>query len=383
MKTWRQIRQISFCGALVAGLIFGGGPLLTGLAEKEPAEEAEEEEKEQESKKVERGGPQQQQSDPVVVRKRKPQPRKRRLNPARPKGAKPEDNFTLAVDIELVNLDVVVTDKRGNFIPELTARNFRVFEDKVEQKVTNFSPTTAPLTVVMVLESTKNLAWWFYDDAVMPAAQFIQMLRPNDWAAVVAYNLNSKILSDFTQDKRELFGAISRMAFPVSQESNLFDALKLTLDRLDEVEGRKAVLLVSTGVDTFSRITLSAALRRVQTTDAVIYCLGIGQRGRLYNEPRMSAPRRLDYLQADNNLKTFAKVTGGKAWFPRWQQDHPAILRQVGIELRNQYSLGYVSTNADRDGKFRKIKVEIVDQNGNRVKKVRARTRTGYHAVKS
>ena len=379
MMTWCRIRQTVILGALVLGMILGGGRLSAGLAEKEPSEGK----RGEESRKVNKGGPQQRQSDPVIVRKRKPKPRKRRLNPARPKGSKPEDNFTLAVDIELINLDVVVTDKKGNFIPELTAKNFKVYEDKVEQKVTNFTPTTAPLTVVMVLESTKNLAWWWYDDAAMPAARFIQMLRPNDWAAVVAYNLNHKILSDFTQDKRELFGSLSRMAFPVSQESNLFDALKFTLDRLDEVDGKKAVLLVSTGVDTFSRITFGSALKRVKATDAIIYCLGIGQRGRLSSEHRMGPVSRLTYLQADNQLKTFAKVTGGKAWFPRWQADHPAILQQVGIELRNQYSLGYVSTNAERNGKFRKIKVEIVDQNGNRVKKVKARTRAGYHAVKS
>ena len=378
MRTWCRIRQTAIFGALVLGMILGGG-LSAGLAEKEPSEGK----RGEESRKVNKGGPQQRQSDPVIVRKKKPKPRKRRLNPARPKGSKPEDNFTLAVDIELINLDVVVTDKKGNFIPELTAKNFKVYEDKVEQKVTNFTPTTAPLTVVMVLESTKNLAWWWYDDAAMPAARFIQMLRPNDWAAVVAYNLNHKILSDFTQDKRELFGSLSRMAFPVSQESNLFDALKFTLDRLDEVDGKKAVLLVSTGVDTFSRITFGSALKRVKATDAIIYCLGIGQRGRLSSEHRMGPVNRLTYLQADNQLKTFAKVTGGKAWFPRWQADHPAILQQVGIELRNQYSLGYVSTNAERNGKFRKIKVEIVDQNGNRVKKVKARTRAGYHAVKS
>ena len=378
MMTWCRIRQTAIFGALVLGMILGGG-LSAGLSEKEPSEGK----RGEESRKVNKGGPQQRQSDPVIVRKKKPKPRKRRLNPARPKGSKPEDNFTLAVDIELINLDVVVTDKKGNFIPELTAKNFKVYEDKVEQKVTNFTPTTAPLTVVMVLESTKNLAWWWYDDAAMPAARFIQMLRPNDWAAVVAYNLNHKILSDFTQDKRELFGSLSRMAFPVSQESNLFDALKFTLDRLDEVDGKKAVLLVSTGVDTFSRITFGSALKRVKATDAIIYCLGIGQRGRLSSEHRMGPVNRLTYLQADNQLKTFAKVTGGKAWFPRWQADHPAILQQVGIELRNQYSLGYVSTNAERNGKFRKIKVEIVDQNGNRVKKVKARTRAGYHAVKS
>ena len=379
MMTWCRIRQIALFAAVALGMILGGSRLSAGLGEKESSQP----ERGGEGKRVEKGGPQQQQSDPVIVRKRKPRPRKRRLNPARPKGSKPEDNFTLAVDIELVNLDVVVTDKKGNFIPELTAGNFRVYEDKVEQKVTNFSPTTAPLTVVMVLESTRNLAWWWYDDSVMPAAHFIRMLRPDDWAAVVAYNLNPNILSDFTQDKRELFGSLSRMAFPVSRESNLFDALRFTLDRLDEVDGKKAVLLVSTGVDTFSRITFSSALKRVQATDAVIYCLGIGQRGRLNQEHRMGPGERLTYLQADNQLKTFAKVTGGKAWFPRWQQDHAAILQQVGIELRNQYSLGYVSTNANRNGKFRKIKVEIVDANGNRVKKVKARTRAGYRDVES
>lgn len=379
MMTWCRIRYIAIFGALAMGMILGGGRLSAGPEEKESSQP----ERGEESRKAEKGGPQQQQSDPVIIRKRKPKPRKRRLNPARPKGSKPEDNFTLAVDIELVNLDVVVTDKKGNFIPELTAGNFRIYEDKVKQEVTNFSPTTAPLTVVMVLESTKNLAWWWYDDATMPAAHFIQMLRPDDWAAVVAYSLNTKILSDFTQDKRELFGSLSRMAFPVSRESNLFDALKYTLDRLDEVDGKKAVLLVSTGVDTFSRITFGSALKRVKATDAIIYCMGIGQRGRLNSEPYMGPSTRLTYLQADNQLKTFAKVTGGKAWFPRWQQDHPAILRQVGIELRNQYSLGYVSTNAERNGKFRKIKVEIVDAKGNRVKKVKARTRAGYHAVKS
>ena len=376
MKSWISIKKLTVGLFLVLGLIFSDGPLLTILAEKKQPEQ-----KNNHKNKVEDRGPQQQQSDPVVVRK-KPRPRKRRLNPARPKGRKLEDNFTLSVDIELVNLDVVVTDKKGNFIPNLTAKNFRIFEDKVEQKVTNFSPTMSPLTVVMVLEFTRNMAWWYYDGAGRPASQFIQMLRPNDWAAVIAYSINTRILADFTQDKYELFGAVSRLGFPSSAESNLFDALRQTLDSLDEVEGKKAVLLISTGIDTFSRITFDTMLKRVRTTDAVIYCLGLGRFARLQNDHSTGLLGRLNYLQADNQLKTFAKITGGKAWFPRWQQDHPAILQQVGIELRNQYSLGYIPTNVDRDGKFRKIKVEVVDQNGKRVKKVKARTRAGYRAAK-
>ena len=376
MKSWRSIKKLVVGFFLILGLIFIDSPLLTILAIKKKPDQ-----QNNPKKQVEYTGPKQQESDPVIVRKKTP-PRKRRLNPARPKGSKLEDNFTLSVDIELVNLDVVVTDKKGNFIPNLTAKNFRVFEDKVEQKVTNFSPTMSPLTVVMLLEFTRNMAWWYYDDAARPAGQFIQMLRPNDWAAVVAYNITTRMLSDFTQDKYELFGAISRLGFPSSAESNLFDALRQTLDNLEEVDGKKAILLISTGRDTFSRITFDTMLKRVRTTDAVIYCLGLGRFGRLQNDHSLGNIGRLNHLQADNQLKTFAKITGGKAWFPRWQQDHPAILQQVGIELRNQYSLGYIPTNVDRDGKFRKIKVEVVDQNGKRVKKVKARTRAGYRAAK-
>ncbi len=95
-------------------------------------------------KKSEPGGPKQTESDTVIGPKKQAPPKKKRISPKKPAGDKPDENFTLAVDIELVNLDVVVTDKRGNFIPNLTQKNFRVFEDKVEQKVTNFSPTAAP-----------------------------------------------------------------------------------------------------------------------------------------------------------------------------------------------------------------------------------------------
>ena len=133
-------------------------------------------------------GPGQQDSDTVVRPKKEAPPKKKRLTPKKPTGDKPDENFTLSVDIDLVNLDVSVTDKRGNFIPNLNQKNFRVYEDKVEQKITNFSPTTAPLTVVMLLEFASTFGTYF-DDVVRPAAQFVEMLRPEDWAAVVAYDL--------------------------------------------------------------------------------------------------------------------------------------------------------------------------------------------------
>jgi VWFA-related protein len=334
-------------------------------------------------KDSEPGGPKQTESDTVIGPKKQAPPKKKRISPKKPAGEKPDDNFTLAVEIELVNVDVVVTDKKGNFIPNLTAKNFRVYEDKIEQKVTNFSPTNAPLTIVILVEFANTLAFW-YDDVVTPTAGFIQLLRPDDWAALVAYDLRPEILSDFTQDKRELFAGLSRMRIPGFSETNMFDALKDTLDRLEEVDGKKAVLLIGTGVDTFSKITFDTMLKRVNSTNAVIYCIGMMQFLREYMDARgyLAPEDRLTYLQADNQLNTFAKRTGGKAWFPRFMGEYPNILQQVGIELRSQYSMGYQSTNPNKDGKFRKIKVEVVDESGAVVKTVIARAKDGYQAPK-
>jgi len=357
-----------FALLIASGNWFAAGPLQQGQTPK---------------KESEPGGPKQTESDTVIGPKKQAPPKKKRISPKKPAGEKPDDNFTLAVEIELVNLDVVVTDKKGNFIPNLTAKNFRVFEDKVEQKVTNFSPTNAPLTIVILVEFANTLAFW-YDDVVTPTAGFIQMLRPDDWAALVAYDLRPEILSDFTQDKRELFAGLGRMRIPGFSETNLFDALKDTLDRLEEVDGKKAVLLIGTGVDTFSKITFDTMLKRVNSTNAVIYCIGMMQFMREYMDSHgyLSPEARLTYLQADNQLNTFSKRTGGKAWFPRFVGEYPNILQQVGIELRSQYSMGYQSTNPNKDGKFRKIKVDVVDESGTVVKTVIARAKDGYQAPK-
>jgi VWFA-related protein len=332
---------------------------------------------------VQQGGPQKEETDTTVRPKKETPPKKRRLNPKKPSGDKPEDNFTLSVEIELVNLDVAVTDKKGNFIPNLGQKNFRVYEDKIEQKISNFSPTTAPLTVVLLLEFGRTFAYW-YDDVVIPAAHFVELLRPEDWAAVVAYDMKPEILTDFTQDKRELYGALSRLRIPGFSETNLFDALKDTLDRLEEVDGKKAVLLISTGIDTFSRITFDTILKRVQNTNAVIYCIGMAQLAQELFDARgwISPEGRLTFLQAENQLNTFARRTGGKAWFPRFMGEYPGILQQVGVELRNQYSIGYIPSNAAKDGKFRKVKVDVVDENGSPVKSVVVRAKEGYQAAK-
>ncbi|MCI0720284.1 MAG: hypothetical protein L0338_15145, partial [Acidobacteria bacterium] len=124
-----KLRVFLSCLLALSSLASAGDSLSAGALQQEQAQD----------KKVEQGGPKQEESDTVIGPKKQAPPKKKRITPKKPTGDKPDENFTLAVDIELVNLDVVVTDKRGNFIPNLTQKNFRVYEDKVEQKVTNFS----------------------------------------------------------------------------------------------------------------------------------------------------------------------------------------------------------------------------------------------------
>ena len=370
-RTPHQILRISLSVSL---LLTSGFPLgSTSFAQQD----------QNKSPETSKEGPGQQDTDTVVRPKKEAPPKKRRLTPKKPTGDKPEDNFTLSVDIELVNLDVSVTDKHGNFIPNLGQKNFRVYEDKVEQKISNFSPTIAPLTIVLLMEFGRTFGY-YADDVVIPAAHFLELLRPEDWAAVVAYDLRPEILADFTQDKRELYGALSRLRIPGFSETNLFDALKDTLDRLEEVDGKKAVLLISTGIDTFSKITFDTILKRVQNTNVVIYCIGMGGllRELLDSRGYLGGEQRLTFLQADNQLNTFARRTGGKAWFPKFMGEYPSILQQVGVELRNQYSIGYVPLNPTKDGKFRKLKVDVVDENGTPVKTVVVRAKEGYQASK-
>lgn len=329
--------------------------------------------------------------------KKKPKPQ-----PADKISQNPESVARIAVNVNLVRLDVVVTDGHGSPIPNLTEKHFRVFEGKVEQPISMFQPTQAPITTVLLMEFSNATCPLMYSmcgngyytltsDARQLANMFFQGLRPEDWVAVVAYDIRPEILADFTQDKRNLYDALRRMNIPAWSEANLFDALNDTLNRLDEVDGKKAILLFTTGIDTFSKINFDKALKKAQNTDVSIYAVSFGAAQRIMADPYMSSTRRLDFLQADNELNAFARDTGGKAYFPRFEGEWPGILQDVMANLRSQYSIGYMPTNPVHDGKFHKVKVELVapdggpltikDQHGKTIK-ADLRYRAGYLAPK-
>ena len=292
---------------------------------------------------------------------------------------------SLSIDVDLVTFDVVVTDNSGNPIGGLEKQHFKVFDENVEQTITNFSPTDAPLTVVVLAEFSDTFGY-YYDDVVGPAAGFINSLRPDDWAALVAFDIRPEILTDFTKNKNELYDGLRRMRIPAYRETSLYDAVYDTLQRLDNVDGKKAIFLLSTGLDTISKHTYGEALRKAETSDTVIYSVGMGQLARLYFESRLYPEDSITFLQADNVMRSLAEATGGRAFFPRFVGEYPSIYEQVGANLRYQYSIGFVPTVRKTDGKLHKLRVEVANMDVNRdgkIDKLKVRHKKGYYAPKS
>ncbi|MDQ2842070.1 MAG: VWA domain-containing protein, partial [Acidobacteriota bacterium] len=163
-------------------------------------------------------------------------------------------------------------------------------------------------------------------------------------------------------DKRKAEQAMSLMRLPGFSESNVFDALTDMADRMSNIEGRKAILLLGTGLDTFSKITFDTARKSLQESGVPIYTISTLQVARIEAESMgMSPVADMDFLQADNEMRTFSKETGGLSFFPRFLGEYPTVFHEIEESLRNQYSLAYHPTNVSRDGKFRRIKVELVN----------------------
>jgi len=264
-------------------------------------------------------------------------------------------------DVNVVSVDVAVLDNHGHFIPNIPRASFRVLEDNVPQQIKSFGKNQAPMTVCMLIEFSNRFQQFYsytWYQTLTAAWGFAQTLKADDYVAVIAYDMKEEILSDFTTDKRQTYEALQRLQIPGFSEANLFDALSDTEDRMSKIEGRKAIVLLSSGIDTFSKLTYDKARKTVQEAGVPVYAIGLMQEMRLLN-PRWGD--NISFLQADNQMNTFAKESGGMAFFPRFIGEFPNIFAQISDSLRNQYSIGYEPANRARDGRFRKIKVELVN----------------------
>jgi VWFA-related protein len=290
--------------------------------------------------------------------------------PAAPKFKNPDGagDYSLRVNVPEVTVDVgVLLEKTGQFVPNLKPSNFRVYEDGVEQKVSGFKRVEAPITALMLCEFAAK-SYTFIYDMRNAAWAFAQQLRPQDYVALMTFDMRTQVQLDFTQDKRELQNAIQSLVIPGFSEQNLFDALYEAEDRLSRIEGRKYIILIASGRDTFSKITLDKIYQKVKATpDITIFAISTGGAMRAMTEGRggMGAQMRdIDYLQADNEMKTFAKMTGGMWFSPRFVGEMPDIFSDINQAIRSKYQLVYHPSNAKQDGTYRKLRVELVDDEG-------------------
>jgi VWFA-related protein len=315
----------------------------------------------------EAGGPQ---GDigPIAVPKKTPEEEKPVERAPKVKNPEEIGTFSLKVDVPLVNLPISVVTGNGQFIPGLKEDNFKVLEDGVPQKIDTFAQQgDKPITAVLLIEFAAN-NYYFMMDALNAAYSFTGQMKKEDWIAVESYDMKTHLLVDFTQDKNQVMGALGQLRIPGFSETNLFDALYDTIDRLEGIEGQKYIVLICDGIDTFSKLNYDKVLKKIQgSKNITIFCVGTGQAFRLYAESRggMGPIQNLDFLQADNQLNTFAKMTGGRAYFPRFTAEFPEDFADIASDIRNQYVISYRPSNNKQDGSWRKLKVELVDpQNG-------------------
>ena len=309
-----------------------------------------------------------------------------------PQQNKPQEGgLSIAVEVPVVTMDVVATTQRGDIISGLKRENFRLYEDGVPQTITNFGPTDAPITAVLLMEfSARYYGRMAYLAKYWSTALFPSLKR-DDWIALVTFDMHTKLEVDFTQNKEEVQQAIYHLYFPGFSESNVFDALIDTTDRLKDVKGKRCILLVATGRDTFSKHTYDQTMKELRQSDVPIFIVGLSK---VIQDRREIAGRggsEIDLAQDENEMKTFAKETGGFAWFPQFDGEMPGIFQQAAAFLRNQYSLSYSPTNRARDGKFRKVRIDLVapdgspltvtDQKGKK-QKYQVYAREGYVAPK-
>ncbi len=292
--------------------------------------------------------------------------------PAQPRFKNPEGapSYSLRVEVPEVTVDVgVILEKTHQFVPNLKPANFRVYEDGVEQKIAGFKRVEAPITALMLCEfAGNNYTYAFNYDMLNAAWAFAQQLRPQDYVALMTFDMRTQIVTDFTQDKRQIYQAINSLQIPGFSERNLFDALYEAEDRLTRIEGRKYIILIASGRDTFSKLTYDKILQKVKNTpDITIFSISTGGMLRALTEGRGgfgAQMRDIDYLQADNEMKTFAKLTGGEWFNPRFEAEFPEVFADINKNIRSKYELVYHPSNPKQDGTYRKLRVELVDDEG-------------------
>jgi Ca-activated chloride channel homolog len=289
--------------------------------------------------------------------------------PAKPNEADTGKPANLRIDTNLVLIPVSVTDPLNRVVTGLEKEHFKIFEDKVEQMIAQFGSEDAPLSVGLVFDTSNSMGPKLQKSR-QAAAQFFKTANPEDEFFLVQFNDRPEMVVPFTNNPEEIQ---NRLTFTQPKgRTALLDGVYLAMNHMKKAKNpRKAILVLSDGGDNSSRYTESEIKNLVREADVQIYAIGIfemmGARGRTAEE--LSGPGLLTEL---------AEQTGGRHFPVENINELPDVAAKIGIELRNQYLIGYSPKNQERDGKYRRVQVKLVQPRG--FPNLKPIWRQGYHA---
>jgi Ca-activated chloride channel family protein len=286
-----------------------------------------------------------------------------------------QDQDTLKVSVDLVNVPFSVTDRHGRFVSGLTAKDFTVEEDGRRQQIRNFArENELPLTLAMLIDTSPSVRPVFEEEKTTANAFLESILRTKDLALVIGFDRSVTLVQDYTENIKLLRRAIDELE--TGGGTSVYDAVYLACkEKLGSEAGRKAIILISDGEDTTSKVKFNEALFAAHQSDTIIYAISNSFSGGVFPYGRN---RRTGSGGGDiGTLRKFSTETGGATFVVNNQNTFAKIFEQIAQELRSQYSLGYNSTNSARDGKFRQIKIIPRDSS------YTIRARKGYYAAKS
>jgi Ca-activated chloride channel homolog len=281
----------------------------------------------------------------------------------------PGPKANIRIDSTLVLIPVTVTDPMNRFVTGLEKENFKIFEDKKEQPISQFSSEDAPLSIGVVFDCSGSMGHKL-EKSRLAVAQFFKTANPEDEFFLVQFNDSADLVQPFTRNLEEIQ---NRLTFTQSKgRTALLDAIYLGLHEMKKAKNaRKALLVISDGGDNSSRYSETEIRNLVKEADVQIYAIGI-------YEAIASRGRTPEEASGQGLLTDIAEVTGGRQYPVDNVNELPDIAGKVGVELRNQYVLGYTPQNQDHDGKYRKVQVKLVQPHG--LPTLRPFYKLGYYA---
>jgi VWFA-related protein len=274
---------------------------------------------------------------------------------------------------EIVKINVSVLDRHSSFVGGLIQNQFRVLDNGLEQPIVFFARTEAPAQVLVMLE-TSPAVYLIHSEHLSAAYALLDGLAPDDEVALVSYSQSPQAILAFTADKPALAAALGQVQYTLGMgDLNFYDSVSTVLDWIAPLHGKKAIVLLTTGLDSSPPERWDALVQKLKVDDAVLFAVALGGSLRhpsAKKKKSKAAPKPdeaeepvnpVSFAKADSALSSLAKITGGRAYLPKTANDFVSIYREIASALRHQYLLGIAPQH---DGKFHSLTLQIIGANG-------------------